>query len=324
MRPTGGAAASPAVTGGRVFVASDGAVRALNAGDGSDAWPAPVLLPGPLSPPAVAGNAVFVTSYTHGTATALRVDDGSSLWSTTVPGTYDSCPDPRPSPAAARVCTRHGARQVRRPSLFAFDAAAGTTRWSVGDASYTTSPAVTSGLVYVASAASKTIEARHTSDGGLKWAGAVGDHTYSSPAVAGDTVFIGADDGSVRAFDATGHAQCAGSPGTCQPLWSDATGGAVRSSPGVADNVVYVGSNDGSLHAYGIPPSLSRRVGYRSRVCHSRRSAIRTRSPSVRRQYTGLVKVFTVARNGRDSYQVTDTRRSSSSRTSRTTTTTAR
>jgi outer membrane protein assembly factor BamB len=61
----------------------------------------------------------------------------------------------------------------------------------------------------------------------------------SSPAVVAGVVYVGSDDGSVWAFDATdGNA-----------LWSFATEGAVRSSPAVVDGVVYAGSNDGSVYA---------------------------------------------------------------------------
>ena len=44
-----------------------------------------------------------------------------------------------------------------------------------------------------------------TSDGGLVWAGVVGSAVESSPAVAGNAVYLGADNGSVYAFDAAGQ-----------------------------------------------------------------------------------------------------------------------
>jgi hypothetical protein len=138
------------------------------------------------------------------------------------------------------------------------------------------------------------------------WAGPVGGSVTSSPAVARNVVFVGSDDGSVRAFDASGQTRCAGTPRTCQPMWTDSTGGAVQSSPGVADNFVYVGSDDGALHAYGIPPvafSKSRLVG-----AGVAQPTVARFGPDHRLyvgQYNGLIKVLTLARTGVNAYSVT-------------------
>jgi outer membrane protein assembly factor BamB len=69
--------------------------------------------------------------------------------------------------------------------------------------------------------------------------GASDEGINSSPAVAGGVVYVGSDDGSVWAFDASSGAS----------LWSFATGGAVRSSPAIVDGVVYAGSSNGSVYA---------------------------------------------------------------------------
>ena len=61
----------------------------------------------------------------------------------------------------------------------------------------------------------------------------------SSPAVVGDLAYIGSDDGSLWAFDAT----------TGAPVWRDPVGGDVRSSPAVADGRVFFGSSGGSVYA---------------------------------------------------------------------------
>jgi outer membrane protein assembly factor BamB len=75
---------------------------------------------------------------------------------------------------------------------------------------------------------------------GSAWELSTGGAVNSSPAVGGDgTVYVGSDDGSLYAIDASG-----------QPRWSFATGGAVGSSPAIGmDGTVYVGSADGSLYA---------------------------------------------------------------------------
>jgi outer membrane protein assembly factor BamB len=63
----------------------------------------------------------------------------------------------------------------------------------------------------------------------------------SSPAVAGDYVYVGGWDGYVYCLDeATGI-----------KVWSYATGSYVNSSPAVVDNIVYVGSWDHNIYAFG-------------------------------------------------------------------------
>jgi outer membrane protein assembly factor BamB len=61
----------------------------------------------------------------------------------------------------------------------------------------------------------------------------------SSPAVTGNAVYVGSEDGRLYAIDmATGT-----------ELWDFPTGGEITSSPAVADGTVYIGSHDGKLYA---------------------------------------------------------------------------
>jgi outer membrane protein assembly factor BamB len=61
----------------------------------------------------------------------------------------------------------------------------------------------------------------------------------STPAVAVNTIYVGSEDGRLYAVDiATG-----------EKLWDFATGGKITSSPAVADGTVYIGSDDGKLYA---------------------------------------------------------------------------
>ena len=72
----------------------------------------------------------------------------------------------------------------------------------------------------------------------------------SSPTVAGGTVYLGARDGTLSAFDAAGGSTCSGTPKTCRPRWTARTSGAVASSPTIAGGLVYVGSSDHKLYAF--------------------------------------------------------------------------
>jgi protocatechuate 3,4-dioxygenase beta subunit len=75
--------------------------------------------------------------------------------------------------------------------------------------------------------------------GDKQWNTTVGSNVWSSPTVADGTVYVGSEDDTLYALDA--------SDGSKQ--WSFTTGNNVRSSPTVADGTVYIGSNDGSLYA---------------------------------------------------------------------------
>ena len=65
---------------------------------------------------------------------------------------------------------------------------------------------------------------------------------FSSPAIAGDTVYIGVGvgDGTLLALDAT----------TGATRWSYRTGAGILSTPSVAGRAVYVGSDDGRVYAF--------------------------------------------------------------------------
>jgi outer membrane protein assembly factor BamB len=72
------------------------------------------------------------------------------------------------------------------------------------------------------------------------WAYQTGDLVLSSPAVAGNGVFFGSNDGNVYALDRT----------TGDLLWQYKTGDQVTSSPALAGNMLYVGSGDGTFYAF--------------------------------------------------------------------------
>ncbi len=76
---------------------------------------------------------------------------------------------------------------------------------------------------------------------GVEWAHETGSAVESSPAVVGDTVYVGTDNGTVLALD-----QCTGAV-----RWEfvAATDADVASSPTVVDGTLYVGVDDGTLYA---------------------------------------------------------------------------
>jgi outer membrane protein assembly factor BamB len=80
-----------------------------------------------------------------------------------------------------------------------------------------------------------TVPANNT----LLWSFETGSAIESSPAVHGDRIFFGAEDGRVYCLDRTSGAE----------LWSFATGNEVDSTPAIIDGVVYVGSADSRFYA---------------------------------------------------------------------------
>ncbi len=116
-----------------------------------------------------------------------------------------------------------------------------TTAWSANTGgSVTSSPAVSSGVVYVGSGGG-SLYAFKAATGALLWSALTGGPIKSSPALGtGGIVYVGSLDGSVYAFHTANGSQ----------LWSQSTGGIVESSPAVANGGVYVSSGDGNLYAF--------------------------------------------------------------------------
>jgi outer membrane protein assembly factor BamB len=75
--------------------------------------------------------------------------------------------------------------------------------------------------------------------GSEKWKFETGGIVHSSPAVCGNTVYTGSWDNHVYALDAT----------TGSEKWKFKTGGIVHSSPALHGNTVYIGSGDGYVYA---------------------------------------------------------------------------
>jgi outer membrane protein assembly factor BamB len=74
----------------------------------------------------------------------------------------------------------------------------------------------------------------------VQWTFSTGGDVYSSPAVAGEVIYVGSEDGHLYAVDkATGL-----------KLWDADTGAEIESSPAAADGMVYIGSFDGKLYAF--------------------------------------------------------------------------
>jgi eukaryotic-like serine/threonine-protein kinase len=136
-------------------------------------------------------------------------------------------------------------------NVYAIDATTGAVRWRhATGAAVASTPAVSAGLVLV-NGNDGRVRAVRATDGRLAWSAATGSPVplkwghesgeiyTSSPAVDGNGVVFGSQDGHVYALDAR----------TGRERWRFRTGGRVYASPAVAAGTVYVADQAGSVFA---------------------------------------------------------------------------
>jgi outer membrane protein assembly factor BamB len=136
-------------------------------------------------------------------------------------------------------------------NVYAINANTGTVRWRhATDAAVASTPAVSNGLVFV-NGNDGRFRALRATDGRLvwsfasgaamplKWGYESGEIYTSSPAVDGNTVVFGSQDGHVYALDAR----------TGRERWRFRTGGRVYASPAIAAGMVFAADQGGSVFA---------------------------------------------------------------------------
>jgi outer membrane protein assembly factor BamB len=70
----------------------------------------------------------------------------------------------------------------------------------------------------------------------------------TGPSVVGSVVYLGASDGTLAAFDASGCGQA-----TCSALWTTNVGAGITNPVAVGAGRVYASDDGGTLHAYALP-----------------------------------------------------------------------
>ncbi|HWN81908.1 MAG TPA: PQQ-binding-like beta-propeller repeat protein, partial [Candidatus Udaeobacter sp.] len=242
---------SPTISDGVVFAGGPGKTAALDlaSGDilwqrslGPDDWLATIY-----SVPIVSGSRVI-----YGLYTGLHVLDratGAPTWSreTDQRETYRS-------PAVAGGVIYGAGDTFGSQTLRALDLDSGAELWTapfpVGNSN--SAPAVADSLILIGSG-NGTIEAFARSDGHSVWSqdvgapiacarpyGRDGSTVTSSPMVAGDLAYVGADDGVLRALRVA--------DGTV--AWSADLGAPIRSSPAASGNALFICTTDGTLFAF--------------------------------------------------------------------------
>ena len=124
--------------------------------------------------------------------------------------------------------------------IYAFNASTGGKIWSFhARTSDSSSPAVANGLVYIGSY-DGDIYCLNAFTGAQVWRYQTADEVESSPAIAYGCVYVGSDDNNVYCLNAS----------TGSKIWQSPTGYWVTSSPAVAGGNVYVGSEDGNIYCF--------------------------------------------------------------------------
>lgn len=237
---------SPAVVDGTVLVGSgDGHLYALDAASGKGKWR--VETGGRIrSSPAVADGTVYVGSL-DGSVYAADLATGALKWRFDTEGRGLSSArfgfdrkSIQSSPAVADGTVYIGARDG---SLYAIDAATGKQRWraSHGMSWVITGPAVWDGKVFVGSSDARFVQAVDAENGREVWRTPMPASIWSSPSIAGSTLYVGDTGGGVHALDAK----------TGKTLWTFETGRGVFGAPVPVDGAVLVTSSDGNLYSLG-------------------------------------------------------------------------
>jgi len=232
---------TPAVGDGLVYVGDqDGFVYAVDVETGEQQWRFETQ--GQVTAPAVFDGTVYVASG-DGALHAIDATEGLSVdqdaWPVSVGSSLESAP-------AVATAAQSGRSE---PTVFvgnesgqvtAVDAETGVTSWtrSIENAARVpTAPAVLDGTVYVGSQGvggpqSGYLHALDAESGGEIWEFDTNGPVFGSPAVAGETVYVGSRSGLLFGVGTAN--------GTEQ--WSYDAGQQIQSAPAVADGTVYVGS----------------------------------------------------------------------------------
>lgn len=234
---------SPTVVSGVVYVGSaDGQIEAFRADSGKRLWSFQTGR-AVRATPAVEGGRVFCGSF-DGKVYALECATGKKVWE------VDTRMAGVPWKAVQGSCAISGGLVVvgsRSTYLFGIDAATGQVRWKHGhEGSWVpSSPALREGVAYVGQSDGNRVSAVDFS-GKRLWSQDAKGHTFASPALSGDLLFVATNQnydlqgkGSLRALD----------PKTGDTKWSLELPGSAWSSPVVAGDTVFVGCADGKLYA---------------------------------------------------------------------------
>jgi eukaryotic-like serine/threonine-protein kinase len=235
---------SPTVFDGRVlFGGGDGFLYAVESATGRELWK--VKTGGRIrSTPAVDVGTVFIGSF-DGSLYAVELESGRLKWRYETEGAKLNSGDfgydrksIQSSPAVADGTVFFGARDG---FLYAVNASDGRLRWRFDHqiSWVNSSPAVADGRVYAGSSDGKFIQCVDAHTGKEIWRLKTESLIWSSPAVAGQSLYVGDWAGNLYALDRRSGTE----------MWRYRAQKRVLSSPVIAAGRLYFGSDDGAVYA---------------------------------------------------------------------------
>lgn len=249
-------ASSPMLADGVIYVGSgDDHLYALDARNGGPKWPGGFRTWDDVAgSPAIADGLVYFLSSDM-TLYAANAGTGAIRWTARIGATARGA-----SPVVAESTVYLAAGSF----IQAYQAKSGRLRWGILlRTTITSTPAVANGTVYFGCRDGKLYAL--TTAGRLKWRtpADIGAPIYASPVIAGDTVIVGANKGTLVALDAeTGALKWTYTvlPSSLDYKLKYVD---VTASPAVANGTLYVLADDGALHAFtydapdDTPPQVS-------------------------------------------------------------------
>ncbi len=229
---------SPLAFKGRIYVGSgDGKVYALDGKTGAVAWT--YATTGRVrSSPATDGKTLYAGSF-DGTMTALDIATGKPRWVFHTKGNpVFPAGSIQSSPALAGGLVLFGARDF---NLYALDAKTGKEVWeqSVKNSWVPSTPAIADGQVFVGSADGRAVFAYDLVNGRQLWTTPLDNLVFSSPVIAGDSVYVASLGGTVFGLKRNDG----------RIFGYTLTQDRVLSTPWVQDGALYFGNNDGYIYA---------------------------------------------------------------------------
>ncbi len=192
------------------------------------------------SSPRVVDSKLYIAGE-NGNARCLDPKTGEKIWKTFVgginrgekTGSYGSETSPAIADGEYYTATFDG-------ELFCLDAKTGEKRWVAKTGDDTDASPVIAGPLVLAAAEDKSpyLFAFHRKDGSLAWKHKSKGGYWSTPAVVGDTVYIGSAGGKLDALEAA----------TGKVRWTFDLGASTWASPAVIDGKILIGDFDGRFH----------------------------------------------------------------------------
>ena len=235
--------ASPTAAGGKVFVVTiDGRFYCLSGIDGSELWvvrglPQTASLILNVSP-AVEGDLVVVP-YPSGDLVALKVSDGSPVWSENLSRTRSTSKLASLSDAARPAIDKGTVFAVGHAGrMIATQAATGERLWSI-NVPGTQTPWVAGDNVFVVDTTGQLLALTRAS-GKIQWTIKLpGASTWSGPTLAGGTLWLASSKGQLVGVE----------PGTGRVTSQQDLGAAIFVAPVVAQNRMFVLTDNAKLIA---------------------------------------------------------------------------